>query len=271
VERAPWGMTRSKQNVSRWHTRLKCLSWMVEWIFEDGKKRLKTSLEIFTISGAYDRVYNPPKKAKHAQVRQGKGQERNTDKASHSRPVGNELQRDAVSSVFPCLEKTDQPQIGNRINEPNKDQKTEATESDNQVIEPLQSHLASPPPHRNVYFYLSCPRIATNHIVLMPLEPNITLTAALRNRTVLEFPTIYVLPYSIHELSTGEHTKYMLEDVYLQSHDSNEDVKRRNGSRSEESGENDDGDDDSPDSNEDDEDDDREEDDIDKAKRKQFL
>lgn len=241
---------------------------MVEWIYEDGKKRLKTSLEIFTISGAYDKVYNIPKTAKHAQVRQGKGQERNTDKASHSRPVGNELQRDVVSSAFPCPEKMGQPQVGNQLNGSGQDQKTEAAGSNDQVIEPLQSHLASPP-HRDVYFYLYCPRIATNRIVLVPLDPNMTLAAALRNRTVLEFPTIYVLPYSRHELSTGAHTKYMLEDVYLQSCDSNEGVKPRNDSRSEESDENGDGDDGSPGSDEDDEDDGEEEDD--KIKREQFL
>jgi hypothetical protein len=240
---------------------------MVEWIYEDGKKRLKTSLEIFTISGAYDKVYNVPKKAaKHAQVRQGKGQERNTDKASDSRPVGNELQHDVVSSAFPCPEKTDQPQIGNGSDQ---DQKTEAAGSNDQVIEPLQSHLASPPPHRDVYFYLYCPRIATNRIVLVPLDPNMTLAAALRNRTVLEFPTIYVLPYSRHELSTGAHAKYMLEEVYLQSCDSNEGVKPRNDSRSEESDENGDGDDGSSGSDEDDEDDGEEEDD--RTKREQFL
>ncbi|OXV12159.1 hypothetical protein Egran_00080 [Elaphomyces granulatus] len=266
VERAPWGMTRGKQNISRWHTRLKCLSWNVEWIFEDGKKTLKTCLEIFTISGAYDRVYNPPKGAKRAQVRRGKGQ----GKASGSGLVVNELQRDVASSVLPCLEKMDQPPIGNQTNESDQDQKPKAAESNDEAIEPLEENSlqsASLPPHRNVYFYLHCPRIATNHIVLVPLDPNMTLVAALRNRIVLEFPTIYVLPYSLHELSTGEHTKYMLEDVYLQFHALNGGDKQKNNSPSEESDENDDGDDDSPDSDEDEEDDEEEEGEIDRTKR----
>jgi hypothetical protein len=60
--------------------------------------------------------------------------------------------------------------------------------------------------------------------ILIPLDPNMTFTTALRNRTVLEFPTVYVLPFSEQELKRYEDVcdtdgtcgdRYVLEDDYL--------------------------------------------------------
>lgn len=73
------------------------------------------------------------------------------------------------------------------------------------------------PLHRNIYFYLHRPRTATKQPVLSPLDPSTTLTDTLRNRLVLEFPTIYVLREPLTEPS-GDDSRFILENEYLQSH-----------------------------------------------------
>lgn len=60
------------------------------------------------------------------------------------------------------------------------------------------------------YFYLLKPGTASPTRVLIPLRPGATLTEALRNHTVLEYPTIYVLPDSPASLQS----EFMLETDY---------------------------------------------------------
>lgn len=72
--------------------------------------------------------------------------------------------------------------------------------------------------HRDLYFYLHRPRTSTKQPVLVPLIPTVTLTSALRGRTVLEFPTIYILSDSPDALSSGqENAKFLLEKDYLRT------------------------------------------------------
>ncbi len=50
-----------------------------------------------------------------------------------------------------------------------------------------------PPPNPPLSFHLHHPSLPSRHPVLIPLPPSTTLSSALTNRLVLEFPTIYVL------------------------------------------------------------------------------
>ncbi|CRG83776.1 hypothetical protein PISL3812_01132 [Talaromyces islandicus] len=60
VERSPRGMTRNKENKSRFHPKHKCLSWTVDWIHTAGRSRVvQNYLETITIGQAYDRAYPP--------------------------------------------------------------------------------------------------------------------------------------------------------------------------------------------------------------------
>lgn len=89
--------------------------------------------------------------------------------------------------------------------------------------EDAQPDRTSTPPdkvssHRDLYFYLHRPRTATKQPVLIPVDPRATLASALRDRTVLEFPSIYVLADSPETLrTTTENPSFLLEEVYLQS------------------------------------------------------
>lgn len=62
-------------------------------------------------------------------------------------------------------------------------------------------------------FYLLKPATASTKKVLIPLSPRSTLTESLSNRTVLEYPTIYLL--SASTTSAPLPPGFMLEDEYL--------------------------------------------------------
>ncbi|KAL2368752.1 hypothetical protein RJ035_007466 [Blastomyces gilchristii] len=62
------------------------------------------------------------------------------------------------------------------------------------------------------HFYLHRPQSRSKLPVLIPLTGSATITDALRNRSVLEFPTFYVLPWAAGGLPAD---RFMLEEVYL--------------------------------------------------------
>lgn len=78
--------------------------------------------------------------------------------------------------------------------------------------------------HRNVYLYLHCPRTTAtatatkNQIVLAPISPTATLREALRGRSVIEFPTVYVLRTALPEKEVLEEggKQFVLEEKDLQ-------------------------------------------------------
>jgi hypothetical protein len=73
-------------------------------------------------------------------------------------------------------------------------------------------------PHRGLYFYLHRPRTTTKKPVLIPLLQSSTLNNVLRNRTVLEFPTIYALPESAETLfADKDNSNFILEEDYLRT------------------------------------------------------
>lgn len=63
---------------------------------------------------------------------------------------------------------------------------------------------------QSLHFYLHAPRLPSTQPVLIPLSHDASLSISLRNRLVLEFPTIYVLECSASEMPDG----YVLEEVF---------------------------------------------------------
>lgn len=62
----------------------------------------------------------------------------------------------------------------------------------------------------SLHFYLHVPRQPSPQPVLIPLQPDSTLFTCLRNHLVLEFPTIYALPYPTSELPDS----YLTEEAF---------------------------------------------------------
>ncbi|KAJ5279225.1 Zinc finger HIT-type [Penicillium angulare] len=207
VIRAPRGMTRNKLNNSRWHPKHKCLSWSVEWISKDGEKILRNCLENCSIAESYDRGFPPPKQEKivreqpsERQNEQEGGLTQEEQQAEPGTGTGTVATGD-VESTNTQPEKSSAGAV---------EVSTNASEEKEKVL-PIG-------PHRNLYFYLHRPRTTVKKPVLVPLAPRAMVAAALRERTVLEFPTIYTLLESPDELLKERETSpFMLEEDYIRS------------------------------------------------------
>ncbi|KAA6407635.1 MAG: hypothetical protein FRX48_08473 [Lasallia pustulata] len=201
INRAPTGMTRSKENSTKWHQKHKCLSWTVEWVHDDGRKELGNCLETLPVSEAY---------AKLIQENQPASKKRKC--RSKSKP--------AVKAELAAAATED-------VGSPTKASAEQATSS-----HPSQLDFTLPPPAKETtvppyaaplaaashtpsltanHFYLLRPHTPTASRVLIPLPPVSRLSMSLQNRVVLEFPTIYVLPYPPDALPR----QYMLEEQFL--------------------------------------------------------
>ena len=164
--------------------RQKCLIWTVEWITPDGERRIRTCLESCRIAEAYDRVYPLPKECKKENTQDQRQQQEDPEQQPQPQP-----QPEAGAGAGAGPEEQPQPEV-----------------------EPESTEITS---HRDMYFYLHRPRTATKQPVLIPLPPCISFTSALRRRTVLEFPTVYVLAESPDTLRGMG--KFLLEEEYLQT------------------------------------------------------
>lgn len=98
-----------------------------------------------------------------------------------------------------------------------EDTPTQGAEQSSHQISQSASESTEITPHRDLYFYLHRPRTPTKQPVLVPVGPNISFTTALRGRTVLEFPTIYVLPDSPGTVLTEKGHLFLLEAEYLKT------------------------------------------------------
>ncbi|KAF4154373.1 hypothetical protein CNMCM8927_009364 [Aspergillus lentulus] len=206
VIRAPRGMSRNKANASKWNPKHKCLSWTVEWITADGKKVTRNCLESCTLAEAYDRIYPQPKEKTGEVVQKPKEDEQTLESTGD-----RQQEPEPASSEQPTQSETVEPPstapTGQSATESTPDRPSGSSKSKNEII-----------PHRGVSFYLHRPRTATKEPVLIPLSPSMTFTAALRDRAVLEFPTIYALPQPPEALRAEKETPmFLLEEDYLRA------------------------------------------------------
>ncbi|PWY94205.1 putative HIT finger domain protein [Aspergillus sclerotioniger CBS 115572] len=197
VVRAPKGMSRNRSNGSRWLAKNQCLIWTVEWIMGDGEKKMRNCTETSTIADSHDRVLPRPKEDNAEQTQTGEKPEQ-------------ELEPSPDAAQDPASTTDNTPQPTNAPDIPD--------------TQPETTDTLQPTPHRDVYFYLHRPRTTTKQPVLIPLSPKMSITAALRGHTVLEFPTIYALPDSPDTLQAQEDPKYLLEEDYLRTHQSPDDT-----------------------------------------------
>ena len=75
---------------------------------------------------------------------------------------------------------------------------------------PSAEAIASERLVHSLHFYLHVPRLPSPQPVLIPLPPDSNLFTCLRNHLILEFPTIYVLPYPTSELPIS----YLTEEAF---------------------------------------------------------
>ncbi|KAL4977199.1 hypothetical protein BDW66DRAFT_40581 [Aspergillus desertorum] len=255
VIKAPRGMSRAKMNASRWHSKQKCLQWTIEWVTDDETRRINCA-ETATVAEAYDRAF--PLTREERQIRTQESTSTSEPERALAQESGRESKQDTRKDAD--LEKNSEPTQPQPLPQPESDlpasgstsetsrQPTTAADhlSRNNQLTPAKDNTApallststspfteSPFSHRNAFFYIHRPRTATKQPVIAPLSPATTLTAALQNRVVLEFPTIYVLrspltpdskatrateTESLHRGKSESKSKFILEAEYLRAH-----------------------------------------------------
>jgi hypothetical protein len=189
----------------------------VEWITADGQKTIRNSVvETCSVAEAYDRCCPRPKDHEQASApaeeKQNKKDDLDTAKkdtdnaacaASHDQAIRATETRDSKPPQSPAPESLEGPA------ETSAEIFTERTDK------MLDQNIT---PHRGLFFYLHRPRATTKKPVLAPLLQSATLKTVLRNRTVLEFPTIYALPDSAEKLlADQENSPFILEEEYLRT------------------------------------------------------
>ncbi|KAK7535515.1 hypothetical protein IWX49DRAFT_569925 [Phyllosticta citricarpa] len=175
VDRAPVGMTRQRSNRTRTAKGHRVI-WTVEWLHHDGSRELCDT-------NADDRLahsYRPPRAKSH-------GKKRSLSDLDNPSPLPS------VKVAKPNPEPPNQ--VGDLSATHHAADDARQPTGSAEGPEPRQQEMN--PVDASYSFYLLKPYTpASQPRVLIPLSPESTLTEALRDQVVIEFPTIKVLPQS---------------------------------------------------------------------------
>lgn len=221
VEKAPNGMSRQKANLTR-VTHKGNVMWTVEWLDKDGRKTVDNeNSEDLQVRELWGEVV-----AKRLNIEQGKKRKRESEKQTAPQKLQTEEGKQdastdinegiprpgsaapATSSQSSTTNLGTTSEQSNQAEEETPLQETSgAPEKDHQQPEKLLEH---PDSATQEHFYLRKPFTACKSIVLIPIDASNTLTKCLKGQTVLEFPTVHILPEAPDSLPAG----YMLEEQY---------------------------------------------------------
>ena len=229
ITKAPKGMSRAKANHTQWDREKRRLTWTVEWVHPDGRKEERQCGEDQPLSVAYAETCKPKKEyvtRKKRKLAKEKSQDIQNGMEDFPREGPSDASARDVASATSKQEDTQvkastqestpgHKELPSSILESNETKAAplksfsvetkatvhEDTESDKlrRVLKPSQSEAAPQASSSTIpqlppqfEYYLHAPSLPSKEIVLVPFEPSATLASSLRNRLVLEFPTIYV-------------------------------------------------------------------------------
>ncbi|EFR01885.1 zf-HIT [Nannizzia gypsea CBS 118893] len=239
IVKAPKGMTRNRLNSSHWHKKQKCLSWAVEWIFPDGQKTITKCLDTTSVGTALNRVplvkeLGFASRVNGEKITEPPAKRRKVSIENFSR--GRAIDPVEESTVTSCTVEgsVSMEADGDPAPDDVSSSKTlspspafpSTNESEAPSMPPPESLTPTAPPlpedspltsndgdTKMLHVYLHRPQTCAKVPVLIPVtDQSASLGAVLRDRTVLEFPTFYVLELSPDQIS-GE--KYLLEEQYV--------------------------------------------------------
>jgi hypothetical protein len=215
VEKAPTGMSRQKTNMTR-VTNKGNVMWTVEWVARDGRKSVDSeSSEGSQLKELWGEVI-----ARRLNVEKGKKRKRESEKQNStqtSNVQGGEQQTNTNPQKQESLPLTGESELTAQLSAPGDiatDDVSNQQPQPSPFKETTDAHCtevaggsekgneaaSAPAPE---YFYLLRPFTASKSIVLTPIDSSKSLTKCLQGQTVLEFPTIYVLPNEPDSLPTG--------------------------------------------------------------------
>lgn len=216
VVQMPVGMTRQRENTTSWNRKSRRINWCVEWIVYDGggeageerKKYTRIRHKALETTPLYKALGNSMawyKKghqeeddpADDEEIELAQAGRRNKvliREVKEDRRRGGGAMQDGETTAWPARAQypTQNPFTGAWARDAG------ATSTSWQADEEVEARRR----HR---FYLLRPlTVAGKPRELIPVEATDGMGAALRGRTVLEFPTIYVLPPASESSSTAE-------------------------------------------------------------------
>jgi hypothetical protein len=213
VHKAPIGMARQKANQTRFIAKSKRIVWSVEWVVE-GEKRIAEVDESRTLEEAY-------KELMVEKEREGKKRKRTQDDAA-SKAQKQKVQTEKLEVEETKMEGATAELESEGVTKeiptiaPSAD---EAKPTDAPQEQQPSEEAASP--QETTHFYLHKPHTSSTNTVLIPLDATTTLTTALHQKHVLEFPTIYAFTMPSAETANAlpqgfitlqQYTKHITDD-----------------------------------------------------------
>ena len=198
-----------------------CLDWTIEWIFPDETRFLSNSHETATIQAAYKFG-----RAQWEHMRRGIPRKRRRELSAEEKALEEALQGENDDQPIP--QTTHETVADSEISEkPDAQSLLDASIVKSQTLpasdterdpDPLENPLdlpeslsttpistPDPTPSATLHFYIHIPHPTrpSSKPTVSPLTPDLILADALKGRTVLEFPRIYVFCHQAEDAPEG--------------------------------------------------------------------
>jgi hypothetical protein len=215
VNKAPKGMKRNTDNSTNWSKHQKCINWQIEWIRYDGVHLLGKVLEIHPIGQAYAALLEEQRRANMTAAEKKQDKKRKAEELKER--IAKKAKVEPGFDIFMPRSTLQNPDSSAwdqiTIHESEQADGKSRTEMDTDLINASSNHYLQA--SADYQFYLHRPyTLSSQPRILIPLSSSEPLSTLLRNRVVLEFPTIYALPFTPKSLPDN----FMLEDDYLRRH-----------------------------------------------------
>jgi hypothetical protein len=203
MERAPVGMSRHKVNATR-VTKSDFVMWTVEWASAKGVLGIQRDcLESSSLVDLFAQ-FNKAKSDDHEPQSQRAKKRRRVQESvdplangQHTDVIGSDAERISTS-------KAAQPVNSTQLTQPVEQRTEDALQEHHETVTGVRGGSSNATMHARhdpaPCFYLLKPATASNSKVLIPVNPEDTLTQCLNGQTVQEYPTFYALNEGPHAL-----------------------------------------------------------------------
>ena len=177
--RAPKGLSRRKQNTSHPSHHGQNNMWTVEWVHQKGWQRVSNMLDSQTIGEAFDSFFGKVTRKRK------RGQDRRNCSRNENETEVHETLEDREGGDF----------LADRPTDGHEERSAQPTDKPDKF-----------------HFYLHRPLTISNIKVLIPFSREIRLKDLLKDRTIIEFPTIHIRFDTPEQVSKP----FLLETAYIE-------------------------------------------------------
>ncbi|SMR58806.1 unnamed protein product [Zymoseptoria tritici ST99CH_1E4] len=204
VNRAPRGMSRQKTNQTR-STKRQHVMWTVEWVDAHGDRDIQHNcLESSTVADAHQLM----RLEKDTAERKSAAGSSSGRKIKRRKLDALPIETPSAEGTVQDISKVEDVGVSHSTESITDNPLTQANGLDATTTADAEPCTKSDPaaeahPDSKRYFYLLKTGTTSASKVLIPLHAGDSMTECLKNRTVLEYPTIFVLPDCPDSLPDG--------------------------------------------------------------------